>query len=980
MRPLLVHLSTAGPSATGAIREALAEQFGLTEQDLSETLPSGTTKRFVNTVAWALAHLRRAGAIESPSKGTYSITERGRQLVADSADAGGVVLDDLKRFAEYRRESSEPDVSTPEKGWERLIEQGLRSFSDPEFDEREREYKLGIAAAVREALTSEDDEMLTRLRRALGSSYSGTRYNLSNFRQHAWVLKAEGQARVELIGALRAFTDPGLSPIRRFERFDEVALRYADKTGSTTGSVLVVGSVLNFAMQPDELPPIKTTHFEFAEDLVGFPHPQGTNDEVYAGHLSFAQQARERFEEAELPIRDMLDVQSILWEASTSDRSQRRNRLRTRFERVLAEYPHARDHDQFGSQHPLWRAFEEASTTIAEIDAIADRDTLRPKFSIGQGNWARVPWLAILDSRDTDSTQHGVYPVFLFRADGTGFYLTIGQGVTVLKREMGAVGAYEELQARAKRIREWCDPLLDRGFQLDGEIDLRSEAGLGRDYEASIAGHKFYEAGQVPDDASLIADLTAVIDSYSAYLEGFQSASLDELVKEWREESGYPSEDDLIRRGRREEVASRLREELLRDAEDNPGAFEEIGFGRFAHGGYYGSPGPMSTVNQALKESDDNKIRMARSLRHLLYGEAPVGKRIDDVIADDEFKVPGFGEALAVKALAVTDPDRWIPIYPYAGGKGKESVLETPELGAGGLAKLEGLSVGERAVRSNDILRQLVEPVIPDDPWGQMQFLYWLRDRRIAAITPTDAPLAPLAERLLLPERWLQGVAGLLRQKRQVIFRGPPGTGKTFVARELAHHLAGDRSRVRLVQFHASYAYEDFVQGYRPTLAGDTPGFELRDGPLVELAQKAAADRDHTYVLIIDELNRGNVAKVFGELYFLLEYRGESVRLQYGSGPASEDFSLPDNLWFIGTMNTADQSIALLDSALRRRFFFVDFYPTEPPLDRLLMRWLQAKGLAELDWLPAVVEEVNRRLDDRETSLGQATSWMAITN
>jgi 5-methylcytosine-specific restriction enzyme B len=137
----------------------------------------------------------------------------------------------------------------------------------------------------------------------------------------------------------------------------------------------------------------------------------------------------------------------------------------------------------------------------------------------------------------------------------------------------------------------------------------------------------------------------------------------------------------------------------------------------------------------------------------------------------------------------------------------------------------------------------------------------------------------------------------------------------------------------------------------------------------VKYGREAVSPGPGTYVLIIDELNRGNVAKVFGELYFLLEYRGETVELQYASSGDS-DFWLPDNLWFIGTMNTADQSIALLDSALRRRFYFIDFYPTEYPIDRLLRRWLERNGYSSLDWLAKVVDEVNRRLGNREIALG----------
>ena len=225
--------------------------------------------------------------------------------------------------------------------------------------------------------------------------------------------------------------------------------------------------------------------------------------------------------------------------------------------------------------------------------------------------------------------------------------------------------------------------------------------------------------------------------------------------------------------------------------------------------------------------------------------------------------------------------------------------------------------------------------------------------------------LRALADDLLFDVDFLQQVETLLADKRQVIFQGPPGTGKTFAARKLAACLAGSPERVRLVQFHPSYAYEDFVQGYRPTLEGGQPGFKLRNGPLLDAAERARDDPDARHFLVIDEINRGNLAKVFGELYFLLEYRGEEMRLQYSDEP----FSLPRNLHVIGTMNTADRSIALVDLALRRRFHFVEFHPDEPPVRGLLGRWLRkhAPGMA---WVADVVDRANRELDDRQAAIG----------
>ena len=173
------------------------------------------------------------------------------------------------------------------------------------------------------------------------------------------------------------------------------------------------------------------------------------------------------------------------------------------------------------------------------------------------------------------------------------------------------------------------------------------------------------------------------------------------------------------------------------------------------------------------------------------------------------------------------------------------------------------------------------------------------------------------------------------------------------------------RKRVRLVQFHPSYSYEDFVQGYRPKLIDGNPGFELTDGPLVDMAKLAREEPRARHFLVIDEINRGNLAKVFGELYFLLEYREEHMQLQYSNEP----FSLPNNLYIIGTMNTADRSIALVDLALRRRFHFVEFHPKVPPIEGLLGRWLE-KNAPDMSWIADVVTLANQRLDDHHASIG----------
>ena len=231
-------------------------------------------------------------------------------------------------------------------------------------------------------------------------------------------------------------------------------------------------------------------------------------------------------------------------------------------------------------------------------------------------------------------------------------------------------------------------------------------------------------------------------------------------------------------------------------------------------------------------------------------------------------------------------------------------------------------------------------------------------------VFPSES-LEDVAKRLLWHPGHLRNIQRLLEDKRQIVFYGPPGTGKTFVALELARHFAGEGGSTDLVQFHPSYAYEDFVEGFRPADKGGQPGFELRPGPLKRIADKARAQADEKHVLVIDEINRGNVARVFGELYFLLEYRDREMSLQYSEGR----FTLPKNLWFIATMNTADRSIALVDAALRRRFHFVEFSPHAPPVHGLLRRRLE-KDNPDLLWVARLVHLANDKLADRHLAIG----------
>lgn len=176
---------------------------------------------------------------------------------------------------------------------------------------------------------------------------------------------------------------------------------------------------------------------------------------------------------------------------------------------------------------------------------------------------------------------------------------------------------------------------------------------------------------------------------------------------------------------------------------------------------------------------------------------------------------------------------------------------------------------------------------------------------------------------VFMPEEEYDKLSGILRIKKNIILQGAPGVGKTFVAKRIAFSMMGvkDVERVMMVQFHQSYSYEDFIMGFRPS----TDGFELKRGAFYNFCKKAEIDGDNDYFFIIDEINRGNLSKIFGELFMLIENdkRGVSLQLLY----SDEKFSVPKNIYIIGMMNTADRSLAMLDYALRRRFAFFEIKP-----------------------------------------------------
>jgi 5-methylcytosine-specific restriction protein B len=222
-----------------------------------------------------------------------------------------------------------------------------------------------------------------------------------------------------------------------------------------------------------------------------------------------------------------------------------------------------------------------------------------------------------------------------------------------------------------------------------------------------------------------------------------------------------------------------------------------------------------------------------------------------------------------------------------------------------------------------------------------------------------DGSFVPISELAEIMERW--------RAKKNLILQGPPGTGKTFLAKRLGYALIGSRerettrSRLRVVQFHPSLAYEDFVRGWRPK---GKEGLDLVDGTFMQAIEAALSEPDQPLVLVIEEINRGNPAQIFGEMLTLMEAgkrrREEAIELAYRRADGEQVF-VPDNLFVIGTMNIADRSLALVDLALRRRFAFVDL---DPRLAAEWRTWCAVRGLTAsvLDLIESRIGALNARI------------------
>lgn len=526
--------------------------------------------------------------------------------------------------------------------------------------------------------------------------------------------------------------------------------------------------------------------------------------------------------------------------------------------------------------------------------------------SVGMGRWALVPWAAVFDDRVTEGASRGVYVVLNLICEGTPG-VRVGIGLASDEHKWNSARLQETAKGVLERFSsESRDALSRAGLVEPGGSDASESQGVrsGRTgpWSDGMVFQAFVPLGEI---AQRRQDLDAMLETS---LREYKRWADSRVVAEPHAASGLENRESarwwVISAGRNGKYWPVFRERGIVSIDWGMGDLAQF-------------PDKEAIYDKLVsKRSSSTKPTNAALALYQFSREISVG----DIIIAKQGTSRFFGIGV------VTSDYRYDPNtknHPYVRD------VDWVHLGSWSSGELRVPVKTLTEVTRYRRFRAFIESVLGKDSHEGPLDENLTEDIEIAEPFELDDALSDL----FLDRNEILQILARLRRKKNLILTGPPGVGKSYAARRLAWLLIGEQSaeRVQTVQFHQSYSYEDFVQGIRPNaIARGRSGFRVRNGPFYEFCRRAEGDPSRAYVLLIDEINRGNLSRILGELLMLIEHdkRGpdHAIPLTY-SEDLADTFSVPENLHIIGMMNTADRSLSIVDYALRRRFAFVRLRP-----------------------------------------------------
>jgi hypothetical protein len=545
-------------------------------------------------------------------------------------------------------------------------------------------------------------------------------------------------------------------------------------------------------------------------------------------------------------------------------------------EAILAGYVEARKSEPFGSDSKMYQLLRGVETLLAKCDPVRERPALRVKASPGQGNWAAVPWISFLDSRETTTTQKGVYCVYLFREDMSGVYLTFNQGVTDPTKKEGWVAAEQSLRATARQLREAFPDLGKHGFALTDDIDLRTRGNLGESYEVSTVAHKFYAAGMLPSDEELLSDLDRVLGAYGNYVEGKRGTGSGNNAWIFQASSTYFDLPKALAKLKEMTWLAKQHSHLIR-------------------------AGDRVFMWQAGKEAG------VVGLATVLTDPKPMEQLAEEKqfnIAEDKFA--GLQPRVRIRI------DRVLPERLDRALLRGHPVLGTLTV----LAGPQGTNFQVTKPQAEALLA-LMSDRRPRGP--ERRDLRAVVDEFAAALRQSHVSFGSRHNEMV------RSFVASMATKRFAILTGLSGSGKTQLALRFGEWLGLDRSLV--VPVRPDWTGAEALFGYEDALKEAVDGRRAWQVPApLEFMLRAAGDPDQPYLLVLDEMNLAHVERYFADVLSGMEseYPCLPNLRQEGDGlwrvPASAETSLavPRNLMVLGTVNVDETTYMFSPKVLDR--------------------------------------------------------------